>query len=215
MARVLDSAYFLFPLLSTFSPPEVRNAPAHTLSQFYVEMSDRAISPRRAQVQLYTYSDLLTGALSHTLGPPALDWLLRWIERHAFVAQAYLHSDESHTMELHVDGGRMRLIGRENPHTREVVGRVVRRLREVASAIGLWPVPGSVKSMPPGRSFHCGGTWPMRSEPSAGESDVLGRPWGWSCLHVVDASVLPAIPATTITFSVMANAHRIGSPAPV
>jgi choline dehydrogenase-like flavoprotein len=27
----------------------------------------------------------------------------------------------------------------------------------------------------------------------------------------VDASVLPDVPATTITFSVMANAHRIGS----
>jgi choline dehydrogenase-like flavoprotein len=27
---------------------------------------------------------------------------------------------------------------------------------------------------------------------------------------VVDSSVLPSIPATTITFTVMANAHRIG-----
>jgi choline dehydrogenase-like flavoprotein len=27
----------------------------------------------------------------------------------------------------------------------------------------------------------------------------------------VDASVLPTVPATTITFSVMANAHRIAS----
>jgi hypothetical protein len=26
----------------------------------------------------------------------------------------------------------------------------------------------------------------------------------------VDATVLPSVPATTITFSVMANAHRIG-----
>jgi hypothetical protein len=27
----------------------------------------------------------------------------------------------------------------------------------------------------------------------------------------VDASALPSVPATTITFSVMANAHRIGA----
>jgi choline dehydrogenase-like flavoprotein len=213
--RVLDSAYFLFPLLSTFSTPEVRHAPAHTLSQFYLELLDRAVSSRRVQVQLYTYSDLLTEALRHTLGPLAMDWLLRWIERHAFIAQAYLHSDESHTMELSVKDGRAHLVGRENPHTREVVGRVLRRLREIAPAIGLWPVPGTVKIMPPGRSFHCGGTWPMRAEPRAGESDVLGRPHGWSRVHVVDASVLPAIPATTITFSVMANAHRIGTLAPL
>jgi choline dehydrogenase-like flavoprotein len=33
---------------------------------------------------------------------------------------------------------------------------------------------------------------------------------GWRRIHLVDASVLPDIPATQITFSVMANAHRIG-----
>ncbi|MGH7981149.1 MAG: GMC oxidoreductase [Limisphaerales bacterium] len=51
----------------------------------------------------------------------------------------------------------------------------------------------------------------MRPQPSGFETDCLGRPHGWSRLHVVDASVLPSVPATTITFSVMANAHRIGS----
>ena len=30
-------------------------------------------------------------------------------------------------------------------------------------------------------------------------------------VHVVDASVFPSLPATTITLSVMANAHRIGA----
>jgi hypothetical protein len=29
-------------------------------------------------------------------------------------------------------------------------------------------------------------------------------------VHAVDATVLPSIPATTITFSAMANAFRIG-----
>ena len=54
----------------------------------------------------------------------------------------------------------------------------------------------------------------MRNTPGAGDSDLLGRPLGASRIHVVDASVLPSIPATTITFGVMANAHRIGQEAP-
>jgi choline dehydrogenase-like flavoprotein len=62
----------------------------------------------------------------------------------------------------------------------------------------------------PGRGFHCGGSLPMRAQPGDFETDTLGRVRGWSRVHVVDASVLPAVPATTITFSVMANAHRIG-----
>ena len=48
----------------------------------------------------------------------------------------------------------------------------------------------------------------------ANQSDALGRPMGRSRVHVVDASSLPSIPATTITFSVMANAHRIGTLCP-
>ncbi len=212
--RVLDSAYFLFPLLSSFAPAEVRDVPAHTLSQFYLELMDPAVSSRRAQVQLYTYSDLITGAFRHTLGPFAAGWLLRWLERRTFIAQGYLHSDESHSMELCVEGSRVRVVGRENPAARPAVARVVRRLRQLAPQLGLLPVPGSVRLMPPGRSFHCGGTWPMSAAPREGASDTLGRPHGWSRVHVVDASVLPAIPATTITFSVMANAHRIGTLAP-
>jgi len=51
----------------------------------------------------------------------------------------------------------------------------------------------------------------MSRAPEKGETDDLGRLSGWSRIHIVDASVLPAIPASTITFSVMANAHRIAS----
>jgi choline dehydrogenase-like flavoprotein len=50
----------------------------------------------------------------------------------------------------------------------------------------------------------------MRENPQQFESDCLGRPHGWTRVHVVDATVLPSVPATTITLSTMANAHRIG-----
>jgi choline dehydrogenase-like flavoprotein len=62
----------------------------------------------------------------------------------------------------------------------------------------------------PGRGFHTGGTFPMCEDPGSFECDVFGRPGGWRRVHAVDATVLPSIPATTITFTVMANAHRIG-----
>jgi choline dehydrogenase-like flavoprotein len=54
----------------------------------------------------------------------------------------------------------------------------------------------------------------MAANPAPGQSDRLARPHGMSRLHLIDASSLPAIPATTITLSVMANAHRIASLAP-
>jgi hypothetical protein len=86
----------------------------------------------------------------------------------------------------------------------------VRKLFHIARYIGAFPVSPMLQIAEPGRGFHTGGTFPMRFEPTALESDTLGRPHGWKRVHAVDATVLPSIPATTITFSVMANAHRIG-----
>jgi choline dehydrogenase-like flavoprotein len=52
----------------------------------------------------------------------------------------------------------------------------------------------------------------MRANPHApNDTDVLGRPFGLSRIHVVDTSVLPAIPATTVGLLTMANAHRIAA----
>jgi choline dehydrogenase-like flavoprotein len=51
----------------------------------------------------------------------------------------------------------------------------------------------------------------MSANPTGFESDLLGRPAGLKRIHLVDSSVLPTIPATTITYTVMANAHRIGT----
>ena len=72
------------------------------------------------------------------------------------------------------------------------------------------PLSPALRTGEPGRGFHTGGTFPMRLNPGSFEVDLLGRPSGFSNVHLVDSSVFPSLPATTITLSVMANAHRIG-----
>ena len=92
-----------------------------------------------------------------------------------------------------------------------MIGRVLSKLRRHRRDLGLLPVSPFMRVTAPGRGFHSGGTFPMRDTPGELESDLLGRPHGLRRVHVVDATVLPSVPATTITLSVMANAHRIGS----
>jgi choline dehydrogenase-like flavoprotein len=75
-------------------------------------------------------------------------------------------------------------------------------------------VPPLMKLANPGSEAHCGGSFPMRKAPhDCLDSDTLGRPFGWARVFAVDSSVLPSIPGTTLAFSVMANAYRIGSEA--
>ena len=82
-----------------------------------------------------------------------------------------------------------------------------------ARSLGGLPVVPAMQFAEPGRSYHSGGTFPMRAKPGKFETDILGQPTGLPGVHLVDASVFPSIPATTITLTVMANAHRIASEA--
>ena len=99
--------------------------------------------------------------------------------------------------------------GRPNPATAPVVRRVEARLRAIGRELRASPLPFMTRIAPPGKSYHVGGVFPMRRDPGALESDVLGRPLGLARVHAVDASVFTTIPATNLTLTVMANAHRI------
>jgi len=68
-----------------------------------------------------------------------------------------------------------------------------------------------LKAADPGRGFHTGGSFPMSNAPTGFQSDTLGRTHGLKRIHLVDSSTMPSIAATTVTFTAMANAHRIGS----
>ncbi len=105
---------------------------------------------------------------------------------------------------------RMELRAELNPGAKAHVKRAMSKLFKNGRRIGAGPVPFMLKMTEPGRSFHCGGSFPMSRQPGPFQTDLLGRVPGWERVHAVDATVLPSIPATTITLSVMANAHRIG-----
>ena len=86
--------------------------------------------------------------------------------------------------------------------------RKLLRNRSLLRAVPLSPMlrPGDA-----GRGFHAGGTLPMSARPGPFQTDVWGRPHGLRRVHVVDSSVFPSINASTITLTVMANAHRIAA----
>jgi choline dehydrogenase-like flavoprotein len=207
-----DSQYFLFPLLLARRARDVQTEALYTLSQLFIELNHPKISRRSVHLQIYTYSDLIGQAVRKSLGP--LKLFARQLEERLVIVQGFLHSDESSTMAMTLkhDGEKdyLQLDAQPNPESRRIVKKVLRELLSQTRRLGGIVIPPMLQLAEPGRSFHCGGSLPMRAAPGRFETDPLGRPHGWSRVHAVDASVLPAVPATTITFSVMANAHRIG-----
>jgi choline dehydrogenase-like flavoprotein len=212
-----DSQHFMLPLVLAKDAGNVREERLHALSQLFIEILDEDVSPYTVHLQIYSYSNILANAVRGMLGPLAgpLDFLARRAEARLLVVQGYLHSAESGTIAMALRGtpgsDRLALTSQPSPHTKTVLRRVVRKLLGNATRLGAVPLPMLLKTSPIGRGFHTGGTFPMRERPEGLETDVLGRPAGFERVSAVDATVLPTIPATTITLTVMANAHRIAS----
>lgn len=214
-----DSQYFLLPLLRYKSTPEVFGERLHTLSQAFVELFDAEVSEKSVHLQIYTYNELYKQAIRNSLGPAhgPLRFASKAFLRRFLLIQGFLHSDLSATVELKLQAprgdapGKLLLEVRENAQTAGVLKKVVAKLRGSRALFRGFPLSPMMKVGDAGRSFHAGGTLPMRREPREFETDVLGRPKGFGRVHVVDSSVFPSINASPITFTVMANAHRIAS----
>jgi choline dehydrogenase-like flavoprotein len=219
--HALDNCYFLLPFVRYRGVPEAIREQLHTLAQVFIEIVDPAVGPHRAHLQVYTYNELFQEELQRMMGPSrgALPLIRRGVLGRLLLIQGYLHSDLSGRIRLVLrragPGGAasLELTGEPNPRTRPALAAVGRRLWAERGSIKGFPVSGMARVGQPGRGFHTGGTFPMRANPGPFEVDVLGRPHELTRVHIVDASVFPSLPATTITLSVMANAHRIGTAA--
>jgi choline dehydrogenase-like flavoprotein len=220
--HAVDNCYFLLPLIRYRSQPAAVDERLYTLAQVFIEVLDPAIGPRTAHLQVYTYNELFLKEVERLLGP--LDRLLptairRNLLGRLLLIQGYLHSDLSARIRITLRRGSkdhhasLELASEKNPLTLPALSALRRKLWVTRGSMRAFPLSPALRAGEPGRGFHTGGTFPMRANPGAFETDLLGRPHGFSHLHLVDASVFPSLPATTITLSVMANAHRIGAAA--
>ncbi len=214
-----DSQAMLMPMLHAWpAPPVEAMAQAHTLTQAFLECSGPPFDARSAHVQIYTHNAFYLRDLRQRFGGRIPDAILRALSRRLLVAQGFLHSDVSGSMALTLDGSgdaaRLQVAAHPNPRTGPMLAALQRTIARSLAGAGVFALTFQARASAIGESFHCGASLPMRDAPRGLETDAIGRIAGLSRVHVVDASVLPTIPATTITFSVMANAHRIASHAP-
>jgi len=215
-----DSQHFFLPMLHSWSTgerPEHENK--HTLTQVFLEVVDKEVSDRTVHFQLYTHNNCYADDMRLRFGrlSPMLEPLIRLASRRLIVAQGFLHSDLSSEVKIRIgkagDASEVRFDVEHNHASSKVIAKVSRLFSGVLPRIGVWPIRMMGRIEPVGSGFHCGGTFPMRHSPGKYETDILGRIPGLKRIHLVDSSVLPTIPATTITFSAMANAHRIATEA--
>ena len=87
--------------------------------------------------------------------------------------------------------------------------RAEREVMRHFRALGCWPI----KAVRPGHgaSIHYAGTFPMAAEGSELTCDRDCRLRATRAVFMADASPFPRLPAKGLTFTIMANANRVGS----
>lgn len=213
--QLRDSQYYLLPLLRLRGTADVMREPLHTLAQIFVEIFDSSISPYSIHLQTYTYNELFRAPVLAALGPFRKIFPLEAFLGRLLLFQGYLHSSHSGsiiaTLTHSQNGDRLMLRALPNQEAKKRVRKLLLKLTRLAAHTGVIPLIPKLQMELPGSGYHSGGSFPMSAEPQAGETDILGRPYGLRRVHAIDSTILPSIPATTITYTVMANAYRIGS----
>lgn len=206
--RMPVSEYFIIPFLSLRARAELLKSSVITLSQMFVEIRNSKLSPRSIHLQFYGYNDLYELTFKKMLGP--IFGLIRWfVLPRFFVAQGYLHSDVSSHIEMDVDSAGVRLKGVKSEIARKTIFQTAKSIFGLLWKKGILPLLPVVKVGQPGDGRHVGAQFPMVKNPEKLQTNLLGQLKQFSGVHIVDSSVLPSLPAQTITFTVMANAYRI------
>lgn len=219
--KILYQPYFMLPVVMGLNSLNVEKERLHTLSQLFIEISDHKITNDIIHLQVYTYNHFIKAKLSSMLGvlpDSCSQFIQKLLVGRLLLIQGYLNSktadgiDVSIEISTHSDNP-VKLNLSAPPHLKaikSIIRKVSFKLLKNSNYIGAYPIIPMLKIGVPGYGNHIGGSLPMRDRPKAFESDIYGRVAGMNRIHVVDGSVLPTIPASTITYTIMANAHRIG-----
>ena len=218
-----ESQKFVLPMLRLRSARTAIEHPSITLASVFLETKVPALSDHWIHVQIVPMNAMLVEsarlpATTHPLGRH----LWKPVLRHLMTAWCGMHSDHSSFVELRLRRGQggaddvLELDLKISEDARAAARRAAKDLFSKGLLFGTVFCHWMIKFSNPGSGTHCGSAFPMKTRPAGPfDSDLLGRPFGWSRIFVVDSSVLPSIPGTTLAFSTMSNAYRIGSLAPV
>lgn len=208
-----DSQKFIAPLLRRRAAP-LRLDSDPGLAALFIETRSAQQQNRWMHVQVSATNDLIAQKLGLDRGglrgrlarPVATRLMVLWCSLHSAVSGqliARLQPGDGDRTVLHLEeSGAARAMTAARKAARELA----RKLR-----------PGGNLLLPLGLVFsrigsgnHIGGTFPHTPDGRGiFSSDAIGRPAGLRRVHVIDSTIFPTIPATTIALPIMATADHI------
>lgn len=205
--EILTTNHFVVPLLSkrgyAYEWPNINTQPG-----LFLEYKIAALSQHWVHAQISTPNELALEKLGLVKKNRSFwrNWKRKFAS-HLYLAACNMHSDHAVRYQLELTTNNF-LQSQVVNHSNAVQAQKVaqKKLALLVKAVDCYALP-QVLSV---QSFHLGGGLPMRKIPIKPiDTDMQGRPKNWRLVHVIDSSVFPSIPGTTIGLTIMANAMRI------
>lgn len=214
--NLLDSQKFaslIFTPKSDTTPIENRN----TLPVVFFEMQDE-ISKHWTHLQISPFSRYAQKKLEQKLrriGLQKLAYSKLFAER-INVVWGGMHSEKSGKFNLallRAHKNKRPILEISQVQKTDKNKPIKEQLRKVSNAFesrGIFLMKQAAMIAPPGAGNHFGGSFPMRKMPNLwNETDTNGKLKDYKRLSIVDSSLFPSIPATTMVLTIMANSWRL------
>lgn len=213
-----DSQKFVIPLMR-LRRASLEWPNSNTLAALFLEAKLQPSHDRWIHMQISAVNDyvLKRFGLHEARGTWRRFFLMPLAER-IMAAWCSLHSDHSGGVRIRLASAKrgaehlLEIESVKRAETAQAIRNIAWGMVPVGLRCGTLFLAPLTLAIEPGGGSHTGGSFPMRRQPSTRfETDILGRPLGCSRVHLVDSSIFPSIPATTIALLIMANADRIAS----
>ncbi len=220
-ALIKQTGGFLQPFVSAVHYP-VDWPKQNTQSTIFLEFKERKLSDRWVHVQISQPNELAMSklGLKHSTIDSVRGKLAKFVSGNLLVAIVNTHSDHGSKYVVrigdHFVNGVAQLESKQilHPDQKFVVKVLNSRLKKIFRRKGAVALGFARQDSFASVGYHFGSSFPMSANPKLPtETDNLGRPFGWQNVHIVDTSVMPSIPGTSIGLLTMANAHRIATSA--
>jgi choline dehydrogenase-like flavoprotein len=202
-SRLVDNTIYQFPIFNLNSEKKPSNENYLALSNLLVFCESEDKSIWNTQVQIYPGFDYLwRRALPETVWKMFLP-MSRLLRRHLFFARMYAHSSDSYIYDLSLDRNRNLHVEEAQKPRFGAVAPSISAFQKSINRNGYWS-PQFLRPMKSKTSSHYAGTLPYGGKQGVSKSSELVPR-----VYVCDSSVFPHSPATSLTFTIMANSHRV------
>jgi ferredoxin len=208
---IKDSQKFYFPVF-VWGSRQRNDSKSIALAHLYIQSLDS--NSNLIQTQLYPGLQFLNSILIEKLGSllgGICSKILNPVLSRTYIGMTYLHSNISGTMTVKFNQENINVSGESNENSTVEFRSLLVKLLKIGHKTGFYVFPRLYLRAKIGHSQHFGGAIEMMEVPLPGGADALGRPFGFHRVYVVDATVLPTIPATPTTTIAVSNAIRIAN----